>query len=72
MPEDLALNLDLIIGIRLEHSKAPFTPSASARVDASNQTNVKDRKHSHRPRRVVDARQLICIHRMSDVSLSYA
>ena len=30
--------------------KAPYTPSAPARVDASNQTNVKDRKHSHRPR----------------------
>ena len=27
--------------------KVPFTPS----VDASNQTNVKDSKHSHRPRR---------------------
>ena len=29
--------------------KAPFTLSVSTRVDASNQTNVKDRKHSHRP-----------------------
>jgi len=29
-------------------AKAPFRPSASTCV-ASNQTNVKDRKHSHRP-----------------------
>ena len=31
--------------------KGPFRPSASTRVEASNQTNVKDRKHSHRARR---------------------
>ena len=30
---------------------SPFRPRASTRVDASNQTNVKDRKHSHRARR---------------------
>jgi len=57
------------------NANAPFTPSASARVDArlhasthvdaSNQTNVSI--HTDR----VDARQVICIHRMSDVSLSY-
>ena len=37
----------------LVESEAPFRPSASTRVDASNQTNVKYRKHSlsHRPRR---------------------
>ena len=33
-------------------TKAPFRPRSSTRVDdVSNQTNVKDRKHSHRPRR---------------------
>jgi len=31
--------------------KGPFRPSASTRVNASNQTNVKDRKHSHRSTR---------------------
>ena len=41
---------------------------ASMRVDASNQTNVTDRS-THTDR--VDARQLICIHQMSEVSLSY-
>jgi len=46
---------------------------ASTRFDASNQTNVKDSKHSQQPRRTpsicVDTRHVICIHRMSDVSL---
>ena len=28
-----------------------LSPVQTERVDASNQTNVKDRKHSHRPRR---------------------
>ena len=32
-------------------TKGPFRPRASMRVDASNQTNVKDRKQSHRARR---------------------
>jgi len=52
----------------VSYTKAPFTPSASARVDALIKLMLKivsiqtDR---------VDACQLICIHPMSDVSLSY-
>ena len=51
--------------LKLLNLKPRSDRARRTRVDASNQTNVKDRKHSHRPRR------LICIHRMSDVTLSY-
>jgi len=44
---------------RLFVSQTEGRPVQTERVDASNQTNVKDRKHSHQ-----------IIHQMSDVSLS--
>jgi len=48
----VAKNEQLIHSIkRLKPSSHRARRRASTRVDASNQTNVKDRKHSHRPRR---------------------
>jgi len=51
-------------GLDTVRPKAPFTPSASTRVNASNQTDVKDSERSRRTRGVASRRveiKLICL-----------
>ena len=63
-----------ILGLSPVHTECVSARQhASTRFDASNQTNVKDSKHSHRPRRRastrVITRQVICIRPMSGLPI---